>query len=116
MQTSIIRGREVLAEMVSNGDDKWKIRVKKPKPGVATWIAPNGARVAIEILERRGEWLVIRRPNGLMSGVKWTDGGYWLNWLCDRDGKNIAKLVDGAYVVGGQHYASNHVLPKGWWR
>ncbi len=114
-KVSIVRGNEVLAETVNVVDSlrTWKVNVPKPLPGPATWIAPNGARIQITILELLGSQLIIRRPNGLLSGCTWKDGGeYFLNWLKGPDGSHIDKLVPGARVDGGE------VIPekKGWWR
>jgi hypothetical protein len=114
-KVTIVRGFEVLAETVSVVDSlpMWKVNVAKPSPGPATWIAPNGSRVAITIEEVLGNQLILRRPNGLLSGCTWTDGGeYFLNWLKGPDGGHIDKLIPGAYVDGGE------VLPerKPFWR
>ena len=112
-KVSIVRGSEVLAETVNVVDSlpTWKVNVPKPSPGPATWIAPNGARVQITILELLGSQLILRRPNGLLAGCTWSDRkAYFLNWLKGPDGGYIDKLVPGAYVDGGEVIQVKEVL------
>lgn len=81
----------------SYGQSVWCVIDDKPEPGAAQF-KQGEKTVNIEIIETRGGWLVVRQPDGNLSGIIWSDGGYFADLIVDTNGSPVRELIDGCQV------------------
>lgn len=95
----------------------WDI-VGTPAPGPATWSQVHEWAREATILSVINGRLIVRRPNGLLAGVLWTNDEYSSNWLKDARGNYTDTRSECTYVDGSEVYRPLSVAPidKPWWK
>lgn len=81
------------------GQPVWVVEEEDVESGPAVW-QQGKDKVAIDILCKRGGWLICKQPDGLLCGILWSDGSYYANLLENPDGDPLSELIDSAMVRG----------------
>jgi hypothetical protein len=72
---------------------------ENPGQGPVTWEQGEN-RQELEIIEKRGGWLIVRQMDGYLAGILWSDGSYHAELLEDQEGFGVKKIEDGYQIRG----------------
>src|SRR5579872_7293352 len=83
---------EETTSLESHAKAVWKIRVPRPSPGFAFWSQQGGPVIRLLILGVVSDWLIVRRPNGLLGAILWRDGEHYASLLRNTLGKHVTHI------------------------
>ena len=95
---TIERNGEVLAHHTTEsclshyGQAVWIVEDEDPGPGPATWKQGENEQ-ALDVIEVKGGWLIVRQADGYLSGIIWSDGNYYANILEDTKTRRPCKIL-----------------------
>jgi len=110
-----VLAEEVITSLKSPDKAVWKIRVPRPSPGSAFWSRQGGPVTRLRILGVANEWLIVRRPSGLLGAILWRDGQYYFNCLRSKSSRQVTRISRGLYIERGPWHNKSNTLDTTWW-
>ncbi|MBT3368524.1 MAG: hypothetical protein HN416_15345 [Nitrospina sp.] len=83
------------------GQPVWVVEDENPDPGTVIWRQGEN-EVPLNVIGVKGGWLIVRQPDGLLSGIIWSDGTYHANLLEDSEtGDPCTELMETGQRIRG---------------
>jgi len=91
------------------GQSVWVIEESEPGSGPALWSQGDNIQ-EIEIICKRGGWLIICQSDKYLAGIIWSDGNYYADLLVNTKGYPCRTLYKPTYKRDRQHIRNTIVF------